>query len=75
MRHACLIQWVDVPPPPQVRRLVLGPVLVGVGEGLGNLPRGLYIVDGVHTMEIGPDGHKSVTMVHGSRTDICARID
>ncbi|MGW3406410.1 hypothetical protein [Streptomyces zhihengii] len=54
---------------------VLGPVLVGVGEGLGNLPRGLYIVDGVYTMEIGPDGHKSVTMAHGSRTDICAQID
>lgn len=54
---------------------VLGPVLVGVGEGKGNLPRGLYIVDGVYAMTISPDGYKSVTMVHGSRTDICAQID
>ncbi|MEU1280360.1 hypothetical protein [Streptomyces sp. NPDC005805] len=53
---------------------VSGPVLVGIAEGKGNLPRGLYIVDGVYRMEISSDGHKSVTMAHGSRTDLCARI-
>jgi hypothetical protein len=54
---------------------VLGPVLVGVGEGAGNLERGLYVVDGVYTMDISSSGYKTVTMAHGSTTDICERID
>ncbi|MFD4138361.1 hypothetical protein [Streptomyces sp. NPDC058572] len=54
---------------------VLGPVLVGVGEGRGNLPRSLYIIDGAYTMDISPTGYKTVTMAHGSRTDICEQID
>ncbi|MFF8846027.1 hypothetical protein ACF08N_25475 [Streptomyces sp. NPDC015127] len=54
---------------------VRGPVLVGVGEGRGNLPRGLYVVDGVYTMDISADGYKSVNLAHGSLTDICDRID
>jgi hypothetical protein len=54
---------------------VLGPVLVGVGEGAGNLDRGLYVVDGVYTMDISSSGYKKVTMAHGSTTDICERID
>lgn len=54
---------------------VLGPVLVGVGEGGGNMPRSLYVVDGLYTMDISATGHKTVTMVHGTRTDICEQID
>lgn len=54
---------------------VRGPVLVGVGAGQGNLPRGLYIVDGVYTMEIGAGGYKAVHLVHGTTDDLCARID
>lgn len=51
---------------------VLGPVLVGVGEG--NLDRGMYVVDGVYTLAISASGFKTVTMAHGSTTDICERI-
>ncbi|WMD03017.1 hypothetical protein [Streptomyces sp. FXY-T5] len=54
---------------------VRGPVLVGVGEGRGSLPRGLYVVDGVFTMDIGTDGFKDVRLVHGTTEDLCARID
>lgn len=54
---------------------VRGPVLVGVGEGRGNLPRGLYVVDGVYTLDISSDGYKSVNLAHGSVTDICNRVD
>lgn len=54
---------------------VLGPVLVGVGEDAGNLDRGLYIVDGVYTMDISSSGYKTVIMAHGSTTDICDQID
>ncbi|MBL3667558.1 hypothetical protein JL475_16505 [Streptomyces sp. M2CJ-2] len=54
---------------------VLGPVLVGVGEDRGNLPRGLYIVDGVYTLDISSTGHKTVNMAYGTQDDLCARID
>ena len=56
------------------RWAVNGPVFVGVGEGGGTLPRGLYIVDGVYTMDISATGFKSVHLVHGSTDDLCARI-
>ncbi|MGP3756439.1 hypothetical protein [Streptomyces sp. IBSNAI001] len=52
---------------------VLGPVLVGVGEG--NLDRGMYLVDGVWTLLISSSGHRTVTMAHGTTTDICGLID
>ncbi|MEU0370965.1 hypothetical protein ABZ070_12010 [Streptomyces sp. NPDC006283] len=52
---------------------VLGPVLVGIGEG--NLDRGLYIIDGVYTLDISSSGYRTVTMAHGSVIDICERID
>ncbi|CAL9373023.1 hypothetical protein [Streptomyces sp. enrichment culture] len=51
---------------------VHGPVLVGVGEG--SLPRGLYVVDGVYTMDISATGHKDVHLLHGTTDDLCARI-
>ncbi|MGY3677039.1 hypothetical protein [Streptomyces sp. TE33382] len=54
---------------------VLGPVLVGVAEHGGNLPRSLYVVDGAYTMDISPNGYKTLTLAHGSRTDICDELD
>lgn len=53
---------------------VVGPVLVGVGEGGGNLPRGLYVVDGVYTMSISPDGHKDVDLTHATYDDLCDSV-
>ncbi|TNM30981.1 hypothetical protein, partial [Streptomyces sedi] len=44
---------------------VAGPVLVGVAENGGNLGRGLYTVDGLFTLEIDPDGYRTVTRVAG----------
>ncbi|MGW2381046.1 hypothetical protein [Streptomyces sp. NPDC001658] len=54
---------------------VRGPVLVGVGENGGNLPRGLYLVDGVYTLHIGPTGYKTVAMAHGTVDELCSHID
>jgi hypothetical protein len=54
---------------------VHGPVLVGVGQDQGSLPRGLYLVDGVYTMDISPTGYKSVRLLHGTTDDLCAHID
>ncbi|GAA1422757.1 hypothetical protein GCM10009601_24720 [Streptomyces thermospinosisporus] len=51
---------------------VHGPVLVGVGEG--TLPRGLYIVDGVYTLDISASGYKDVRLLHATTDDLCARI-
>ncbi|GGP37018.1 hypothetical protein [Streptomyces sindenensis] len=52
---------------------VLGPVLVGVGEG--NLARGLYVVDGAYTIAISPTGTKTVAGPAARTDSICARID
>ncbi|MFC9129761.1 hypothetical protein ACFT4A_23310 [Streptomyces sp. NPDC057099] len=54
---------------------VHGPVLVGTGEDQGTLPRGLYIVDGVYTMDISATGYKAFHLVRGTTDDLCARID
>ncbi|MFF8015798.1 hypothetical protein [Streptomyces sp. NPDC007929] len=52
---------------------VHGPVLVGLATG--NLPRGLYIIDGAYTMDIGTDGSKNIALTHATTDDLCARID
>ncbi|MFH8474092.1 hypothetical protein [Streptomyces sp. NPDC018000] len=52
----------------------IGPVLVGVGENNGNLPRGEYRIDGVYTLAISPTGYRTLRMAHGSTDDICRRI-
>ncbi|MFE3252980.1 hypothetical protein [Streptomyces sp. NPDC059209] len=54
---------------------VLGPVLVGFAENGGSLARGVYLIDGVYTLDISSAGYKDVTMVHGSVDDLCARVD
>ncbi|WP_405818001.1 hypothetical protein OG705_02410 [Streptomyces sp. NBC_00838] len=54
---------------------VLGPVLVGFAENGGTLARGVYLIDGVYTLDISSAGYKDVTMVHGSVDDLCARVD
>jgi hypothetical protein len=54
---------------------VHGPVLVGVGQDQGSLPRGLYLLDGVYTMDIDPTGYKSVHLLKGTTDDLCAHID
>ncbi|WP_155056627.1 hypothetical protein [Streptomyces blattellae] len=51
---------------------VHGPVLVGIGEG--NLPRGLYIIDGVYTLDISSTGYRTVNLAHGTTDDLCSRV-
>jgi len=54
---------------------VTGPVLFGFRENGGTLPRGLWIIDGVYRVVFAPSGYKTVTMVHGTTTDVCPRIE
>lgn len=51
---------------------VVGPVLVGVGDG--NLARGMYVVDGVYTIGISATGAKTVTGPVVATDSICDRI-
>lgn len=53
---------------------VVGPVLIGFAPDSGTLPRGLWTIDGAYRLEFGPTGYKTLTMVHGSTDDLCARI-
>ncbi len=54
---------------------MVGPVLLGFREGGGNLPRGLWVVDGVFTVEFGPTFVKTVTMIHGTEHNVCTDLD
>ncbi|EST38802.1 hypothetical protein N566_05490 [Streptomycetaceae bacterium MP113-05] len=54
---------------------VLGPVLVGFAPHKGNMPRGLYIVDGAYVIDIGADGYKRVEIAQATTTDLCALVD
>lgn len=54
---------------------VVGPVLLGFKEGAGTLPRGLWVVDGVFTVEFTPTFYKTITMVHGTTHDVCTDLD
>jgi hypothetical protein len=50
---------------------VSGPVLVGFREGGGNLPRGLYILDGIYTIKFSDTGFKTVKMSAGTADNLC----
>jgi len=53
---------------------VVGPVLVGARGTGGNIPRGLYVIDGVYKLDISGTGAETLTMVRGRTDDVCARI-
>jgi hypothetical protein len=53
---------------------IAGPILLGVADHGGNLPRGLYVVDGVYRLQISATGFRTVTMVRGTTDNVCARI-
>lgn len=41
-----------------------GPVLANFREGAGNLPRGLYLIDGIYRLVITADHHLTLTLGH-----------
>ncbi|MEU1286130.1 hypothetical protein [Kitasatospora sp. NPDC005856] len=51
-----------------------GPILLGFGANGGNLPRDLYTVDGVYTVDISATGYRTLTFEHGSAEPLCAKI-
>jgi hypothetical protein len=53
---------------------VAGPVLAGFRDGAGNLPRGLYVIDGLYRLVITADGHLTLTIARGQTDNVCDRI-
>ena len=52
-----------------------GPLGLSVAAGMGNLPRGLYQVDGPsYTLELSPTGFRTLNLRHGSVKNICPRL-
>jgi hypothetical protein len=53
----------------------VGPVLIGFREGAGNLPRGLWVIDGVYRIQFDSTlVYKTLTMVRGTTDDVCTHI-
>jgi hypothetical protein len=50
---------------------IFGPVLTGFREGGGNLPRGMYILDGIYTLTYSDTGFKTVKFRLGGADNIC----
>ncbi|MCF2529185.1 hypothetical protein [Yinghuangia soli] len=53
---------------------IVGPVLTTFRENGGTLPRGLYRLDGVYTLDIDATGYKILDMPLGSADPLCPRI-
>jgi hypothetical protein len=51
---------------------IVGPLLIGFRQGLSNVPRGLYALNGVYRIAIQPStGFKKLTMIHGTVRNVC----
>jgi hypothetical protein len=50
---------------------VQGPILLGMHEGAGNLPRGMYVTNGIYTLKISKTGYRTVTFTVGGADNIC----
>jgi len=51
---------------------IVGPLLIGFREGLSNISRGLYQLNGVYRIAIQPStGFKKLTMIHGTVHNVC----
>ncbi|MFR9776657.1 hypothetical protein ACL02O_11445 [Micromonospora sp. MS34] len=54
---------------------VTGPVLIGFRENGGNLPKGLWIIDGQFVLQFSATGQRTLTMLHGTTHNVCTDVD
>ncbi len=54
---------------------VTGPILLGVRAGQGNIPRGLWVVDGLYRLAISATGYRTLTMIKGTLDNVCNHLD
>lgn len=52
----------------------VGPVLARIAEGRSNLPRGLYILNGIYRLDISATGFITVAFVTGSADNVCSQL-
>ncbi|MGH3118429.1 MAG: hypothetical protein ACRDQ2_15215, partial [Gaiellales bacterium] len=52
-----------------------GPVLLGFREDAGTLPRGLWIVDGLYTVDFNAELDKNVRIGYGRTHNVCDDLD
>jgi hypothetical protein len=65
---------VEVRPDRSQTWYAVGPILAGFGEGGGNVPRGLYTVDGAYTLEVSATGYKTLDLLHGTTVPLCDKV-
>ena len=53
---------------------VIGPILLNSHDGHSNLPRGIWVIDGVYTITFDASGHNVVTLISGSEDNVCDHI-
>jgi hypothetical protein len=53
---------------------VAGPILLSVRAGQGNIPQGLWVVNGLYRLVIDATGYRTLTMVHGTRYNVCDHL-
>jgi hypothetical protein len=53
---------------------IVGPALGRIAAGRSNLPRGLYLLDGVYSVDVNSAGFLAFTFVVGGATDLCPQL-
>jgi hypothetical protein len=53
---------------------VVGPVILNARTGRTNLPRGIWVVNGIYTLAFDASGHGTVTLIHGTEHNVCTDI-
>lgn len=61
-------------PDGSLTEFIVGPALGRIAVGQSNLPRGLYILDGVYVVDINTTGFITFTFVVGGATDLCPQL-
>lgn len=54
---------------------VVGPVLAAFQAGASNIPRGVWTINGVYTIDFSTTNFKTVTIYRGGVHDVCADLD
>ncbi|WFE22939.1 hypothetical protein O7621_06325 [Solwaraspora sp. WMMD937] len=50
---------------------VWGPILLGMHGGKGNYPRGMYVPNGIYTVDVSKSGYRTLRFTVGSAHNIC----
>ena len=53
---------------------MFGPVGLGMPDGATGLPKGYYVVDGLHVVEFAESGARTVTTAYGTEDNVCGDL-